>query len=121
MSGRHFSAKAFRGEMLFYTRLMGMQKLAVLHAELYPIAGNAEVASAARGAEGWFVREQMLSRSLRRWTQAGVHLGSRAKGLLLVQISKTVHSPTNRLFKRDLPCYFWRKSNQNVGLDTPAG
>lgn len=58
----------------------------------------------------------MLSRSLRRWTRAGVHLGSRAKGLLLVQISKTVHSPTNRLFKRDLPCYFWRKSNQNVGV-----
>jgi len=34
MSGRHFSAKTFRGEMLFYTRMIGMQKLAVLHAEL---------------------------------------------------------------------------------------
>ena len=114
------------------------------NAFLYPIDGVMEPASSARGAGGQLVRRYMLSRSLRRWTQAGVHLGSRAKGLLLVQISKTVHSPTNRLFKRDLPCYFWRSCGghtrmaamqipplphapppyavrRTVGVDTPAG
>ena len=45
---------------------------------------------------------------------------SREKGVRFMQISKAMQSPTNRWFKRDLPCYFWRKSNQNVGVDTPA-
>ena len=33
-----------------------------------------------------------------------------------MQSSKAVQSPTIGLFKNLFSCYFWRKSNQNVGV-----
>ena len=47
---------------------------------------------------------------------------SRAKGLLFHANFKSCAGSDQPLVqKKDLPCYFWRKSNQNVGVDTPAG
>ena len=46
--------------------------------------------------------------------------GQGQKGFYFMQISKAVQNPTNCLFINFSSYYFWRKSNQNVGVDTPA-
>ena len=44
--------------------MIGRRKVLAPHAELYPIVGNAEIASPARGAGSRFAREQMLSHAM---------------------------------------------------------
>ena len=80
-------------------RMMRGRRLSTLHAPLAVSLSEGTCSSAIFSGQG---QEQVQ--------------GQGRKGFYLMQISKAVQSPTNCLLKRDLPCYFWRKSNQNVGV-----
>ena len=75
-----FFCEGIRGEMLFYTRMIGMWSLSVLHAELtislseskcsllrraYPNGGNVGPGNSAREAANEFARRHMLAQVVR--------------------------------------------------------
>jgi len=80
----------------------------------YPIDKYAGAVLAARGAGGWPVSGQMLSRAVLCGARGKNKV--KLKGFRLARISQTVQSLTIGLFKNLFSCYFWRKSNQNVGV-----
>lgn len=80
-------------------RMMRRRRLSTLHAPLAVSLPEGKCSLAIFSGQG---QEQVQ--------------GQGQKGFYFMQILKTVQSPTNCLLKRDLPCYFWRKSNQNVGV-----
>jgi len=91
-----------------------MCNLPAPHAPLHPINRTQQSAVSARAAGSQFASQQMLSRAVLCGARGKNKV--KLKGFRLARISQTVQSLTIGLFKNLFSCYFWRKSNQNVGV-----